>query len=410
MRRLFLLPLALILVNPGCSDPPAKPVTTGDFGQRTPAYFDSLTPIIDVGVDGQTGFQFIVDTGSPVTWLNSASFGHAQDYSASGTADLQAFNLSFSAIPTVTYGAFPADGCGDFPIDGFVGGDLLQFYALTVDYLGSALFLWDSLDGSPDIGQDVAPATTVKFHLRGGGHATVLGVSVDLPRTRILVDGMLEGVPSTFLVDTGASQVLIPQRVFDTLADQDRPRIADIPVQTAYGDDTASIIRLRSLSLGDVAQTDVPAFVTPDPTFTDSISAETGTTVVALVGGSFLRSYQTTIRYSAERLDLATYNNPVHVNPLEYVSPGFEIGTSCDGGIFVAQVFPGTSAAEQGIQAGFELLTIDTQPLDGLTIDEAGRLMHSYEVGSTVDMQLRGGWAVTTYTFTYSDLLPRFAQ
>jgi hypothetical protein len=400
----------LLLAVPSCHDDRQPPVTTGDFGQRTPAYLGGLIPVIDVGAADQTGLKFIVDTGSPVTLLNSVSFGHDQDYSAASTTDLQAFNLGFTAIPTVTFAAFGADACGDYPLAGIVGGDLLQFYAVTVDYLGAALYLWDDLGGSPDIGQDVAPATSVKVHLKGGGRANVVGITVDLPPTRLVVDGTLEGTSGAFLVDTGASMVTIPQRLFDTLDSQDRPRIADVPVQTVYGESTGFIIRLRSLAVGGVTQTDVPTFVVPDATLFNDVGREVGATLLALVGGTFLRNYQTTIRYPADRLELASYNNPVHVNPREFIGPGFDLGQGCNGGIFVAQVYPGTSAADQGIQEGYQLISIDTQPLAGLTFDEADRLMRSYDAGAEVVMDIRPAVAAGGYTLTYSDLLPRFAQ
>jgi clan AA aspartic protease (TIGR02281 family) len=406
----LLVLLSLLVVVPACDDGPTPPATTGEFGQRTPAYMSGLIPVVDVTAADQTGLQFIVDTGSPVTLLNSASFGHGEDYSASGTTDLQAFNLGFTAVPTVTYAAFGADACGDLTLAGIVGGDLLQFYALTVDYLGAALFLWDGLGGSPDIGQDVAPATTVKVHLEGGGRANVVGIVVNLPPTRLVVDGTLEETDAAFLVDTGASMVTLPQSVFDTLGSQDRPRIADVPVQTVYGESTGFIVRLRSLSVGEVTQTDVPAFVTPDATLFNDISREVGITIRALVGGTFLRQYQTTIRYGAHRLDFASYNNPVHVNPREFIGPGFDLGEGCDGGIYVVRVFAGTSAADQGIQPGYQLTAVDTQPVAGLTIDEVDRLMRSYDAGAEVTMDLRPGMAARSYTFVYSDLLPRFAQ
>jgi hypothetical protein len=412
MRRAcwLLLLLPLLVAAAGCHDDRQKPTTTGEFGQRTPAYLGGLIPVIDVGAADQTGLKFIVDTGSPVTLLNSVSFGHDADYSATGTSDVQAFGLGFSAVPTVTYNAFGADACGDVTLAGIFGGDVLQFYSLTIDYLGSALYLWDGLDGSPDVGQDVAPATSVKVHLKGGGKANVVGLTVDLPATRLVVDGKLEVADATFIVDSGASMVTLPSSVWETLANQDRPKITDVPVQTVYGESTGFIVRLQSLTLGEVTETNVPAFITPDASLFNDLSRETGATVVGLVGGTFLRQYQTTIRYRADRIELAAYNNPVHVNPNEFVGPGFDLGEGCDGGAFVARVYPSTSASDQGITVGTQLISIESQALDGMAIDEVDRLMRSYDAGSQVEMVLRPNFTLQTYTFTYSDLLPRFAQ
>jgi hypothetical protein len=412
VRRLRpgLLLALLVLVTTACDGGRAAPQTTGDFGQRTPAYLGGLIPVVDVTTPERGALPFIVDTGSPITLLDAEAFGHDQDYSASDITDLSAFGVTFTAYPTVVYGAFGPDGCGDFSLAGIVGGDLLQYYALTIDYLGAALFLWDELPASPDIGQEVDPPAAVPVHLKGGGRASVVGVVVDLPPTRLVADGALEGVPRTFLLDTGASLVTLPQRVFDTMTDQDRPRLTNIPVQTVYGLDTGYIVRLRELALGEVTVTNVPAFVVPDATLFDQVGDEVGATITALVGGTYLREFQTTVRYQDRRVELARYRNPVHINRREFVGPGFDLAEGCDGGIFVARVYPGTAAASAGIAVGAAVTAIESQSLEGLTVDEADRLLHSYDPGTVVPISVLDGHTFHTYDLAYSDLLPTFAD
>jgi hypothetical protein len=399
--------LLIALTAAACDGGPHPPATEGSFGGRTTADLGGLIPVIDVGVDGAATQPFIIDTGSPVTMLNSLSYGHAMDYSAKEQHDLTAFGLTFKQVTTVVFGAFPANACGQNDTGGIFGGDLLQFYELTIDYLGNAVFLWDNLKGSPDLGQDVAAAVEVPIRVQGGGKATVGGVSVDLPPTRIVVDGTLEGYSRTFLVDSGASLVTLSQDTFSTLSNPDRPRIGDIPIQTIYGTQNGFITRLASLSLGDVTLESVPAVVVSDPTLFNQIGQEVGETITLFVGGTFLRTYQTTVRYGAERLDLARYNNPVHINPNEYSSPGFDLAAGCSGGFFVGRVYAGSSADQQGVQTGTQILQIDTQPLAGMTIEEADRLLHSYAPGESVPFTLMG-LISRTVTLTYADLLPPY--
>jgi hypothetical protein len=402
------LAFTLCAVTAGCGDDqPSPPATVGTFGARSPAYLGGLIPVIDVTADAEAAQPFIVDTGSPVTLLNSVSYGHAQDFSAHETHDLGALGLTFETISTVVLGAFPPDACGTPDTAGIIGGDLLHFYQLTVDYLGSALFLWNGISASPDIGQDVAPAVAVPIRVKGGGRALVGSITVDLPPTRIIVDGQLESYSRTFLVDTGASLVTISNDTFSTLDHTDRPRIADIPIQTIYGVQNGFITRLAKVSVGDVTLESVPAVVVPDPTLFTQIGAEVGETISLFIGGTFLRNYQTTVRYSAERLDLARYNNPVHVNPAEFVGPGFDLASGCNGGLFVARVYPASSAAAQNVNVGAQLLTIDTQSVAGMTIDEANRLLHSYQPGDSVTFELQN-FTVRTVTLTYADLLPPY--
>ena len=172
--------------------------TQGTFGSRTAASLDTLIPVIDVAVGASATQPFIVDTGSPVTLLNSISYGHAQDYSATELQTLSAFGVTFDGLSLVVYGAFTADACGTSEVGGIIGGDLLQRYQLTLDYLGSALYLWNGIHDSPDLGQAVAAATAVPIRVLGGGQETVAGLTVDLPPTRIVVEGALETARKDF--------------------------------------------------------------------------------------------------------------------------------------------------------------------------------------------------------------------
>jgi hypothetical protein len=406
-RLALALAVAGSLLAAGCGDGETPPTTAGAFGARTPANVSGLIPMVDVAAAGAAPQAFIVDTGSPVTLLNATSFGHAQDYQAHGPVDLTAFGVSFQQVSSITIGAFPPDACGTSETAGILGGDLLHFYQLTIDYLGAAAFLWNGVHASPDIGQDVAPALAVPFRLLGGGHASVSGITLDLPATRVIVDGTLEGYSRTFLVDSGASLVTLSTNTFETLDHTDRPRIADIPIQTIYGTQMGFITRLGTLTVGDATATSVPAVVVPDATLFTQIGAEVDENIALFVGGTFLRHFQTTFRYGDRTLDLAPYQNPVHINKLEFVSPGFDLATSCDGALFVGKVYPGSDAEAQGVRPGTPLVAIDGQLVADLGLDEATRLLHAYEPGAQVEFSLQG-MVVYKVTLTYADLLPPY--
>jgi hypothetical protein len=409
VRRLALACSLVLACLSACDDGPTAPQTEGAFGSRTEAYVGAGIPVIQIAVDDQPPQAFFIDTGSPVTLLVSGAYGHSPDYTAQETHDLAAFGLTVKATGTVVANVFPADVCGDYEVGGIIGGDLLHFYQLTLDYLGAAAFLWNGLDASPDIGQDVEPAVSVPVRVRGGGRARVVGVTVDLPPTRLVVDGTLEGYARTFLVDTGASLVTLSDDTFQTLANPDRPRIGDIQVETPYGVQNGFLTRLASVTLGDVTVESVPAFVHPDATLFHDLSEEVQEPVSLLVGGSLLREFQTTIRYDAGLLDLARYRNPVHLNANEFVSPGFDLATGCTGGFFVVRVYDGSSAAQQSLQPGTQLVTIDGQSLADLSIDDVLRLLHSYAPGESATFEFRRFVGTFTLTLTYADLLPPYA-
>lgn len=75
-----------------------------------------------------------------------------------------------------------------------------------------------------------------------------------------IAGGTINGRAVTFLLDTGASQVAIPQGVADELG---LSRGAPFPVNTANGVATAYTTEIDQLGLGDIVLSDVSASITP---------------------------------------------------------------------------------------------------------------------------------------------------
>lgn len=93
---------------------------------------------------------------------------------------------------------------------------------------------------------------------------TAEAIEVTLQQSRgghYLADGTINEQDVTFLLDTGATQVAIPQRVADELG---LVRGREIQVNTASGVATAYVTELDSLGLGDIRLRDVDAHILPD--------------------------------------------------------------------------------------------------------------------------------------------------
>lgn len=75
-----------------------------------------------------------------------------------------------------------------------------------------------------------------------------------------VVDGRINGQPVTFMLDTGATQVAIPQALARRLG---LPRGAPITLNTANGRSDGWRTRLSQLELGDIRLNDVSALVAP---------------------------------------------------------------------------------------------------------------------------------------------------
>lgn len=75
-----------------------------------------------------------------------------------------------------------------------------------------------------------------------------------------LADGYIDGQAVTFLLDTGATAVVIPGDVADRIG---LARGQRIPVQTASGRDHAFLTRIDSLELGSISLRNVDGAIAP---------------------------------------------------------------------------------------------------------------------------------------------------
>ena len=75
-----------------------------------------------------------------------------------------------------------------------------------------------------------------------------------------VLDGQIDGRTVTFLLDTGATAVAVPQKLAGELGLQPG---APVQIRTANGTVTGARTRLASLQLGDIQLHDVAALITP---------------------------------------------------------------------------------------------------------------------------------------------------
>ncbi|WP_455209993.1 retropepsin-like aspartic protease family protein [Kaarinaea lacus] len=95
--------------------------------------------------------------------------------------------------------------------------------------------------------------------------ASVDGVrEVVLKRNRYghyVASGAINNVPVVFMLDTGATDISVPQAIADQL---DLQRGPTVYYQTANGNAKAYITRLDNVSLGDISLQDVRAHINPN--------------------------------------------------------------------------------------------------------------------------------------------------
>ena len=95
-----------------------------------------------------------------------------------------------------------------------------------------------------------------------------------------VTNGMINGQPVTFMLDTGATGVAVPEAMANRLR---LPRGVAFPTQTANGMATSYAVTLDSVSVGSIQLRDIPAGIAP------GLHSEE-----ALLGMSFLKHIEFT--------------------------------------------------------------------------------------------------------------------
>ncbi|KAF0206138.1 MAG: aspartyl protease family [Gallionellaceae bacterium] len=118
-------------------------------------------------------------------------------------------------------------------------------------------FIWLSLAGGVFyfFNQKYHPNTTQKI-----GNTSEIVLARDLSG-HYRADALINGIETTVLIDTGATDVAISQKFADRLNIKGTHAIR---TQTANGDTVAYMTRLTSVKLGGIVATDIAASITPN--------------------------------------------------------------------------------------------------------------------------------------------------
>jgi len=386
---------------------------TGMAGQPVPANFgNDLLADVDVTLNGTSAGTFTVDTGAPITILNSLVF---TDRSAGRyNDDIGAFGLVFPDYLNV---AFPIAGG-----NGLLGGDLLRHFAFTLDYEGDRVILFDPFDPSK-LPADIAAgaASDVPFQLLGGGVGSAAGCvgsrcTVCFPATRIITHAIVENQskPLTVLVDSGASITVMTEDVFLGLGDAEhRPVLRGLNLGGIAGPIDADFTRVYRLTLGTGAAAasveDLEVAVLLDDSLLASLSGEVGQPISMLVGASYLRHFLSTVDYPQTSLRLAPYTHPQRINPNAFVGVGFLIGKLGPEWV-VVQSFPDHDAFNKGVLVGDVIDEIDGTPITGQAASVVQMLLDRFQtVGEEMPiMKHSGSQAPVSLSILVEDLLPHY--
>ncbi len=353
-----------------CRDAPLA--RSGTEPTVVPADIEKNLFFVPLTMGGVSSYA-MVDTGAPFNYLNADAFPNsAIAVNSFGTAEpMQVGGLTFSS-PRAARGPLATTLRGS-PLPMILGAEVLCHFEAS----------FDARAGQVILGTAVEPA---EVEAPDGVAMQIAGGTNDYSATRLIVPVEIEGVAHRFLLDTGASQVVVATRVFDTIVSDGRIALPGSVVSVG-GAATSSWSRVKSFKIGEVALSN-QLVTTGMDAFLDTVSREVGFAVEGVVGGSALREFFVTIDYANQEVRLRRYTTTAHWAD-EAAVLGFSLRTAGTPGsvrYFVDAVAPGSDAARQGITVGTEIVALNEVPLATMTPAALERALHGH-VGDVVTVK-----------------------
>lgn len=375
----------------GCKPPLCPPahMTPGATESALP-WLEPTRPRVEIVQSGATR-KAILDTGFP----------HSRII-------LSGVDPGFSVVePSVALGgatvgpvAFEATTITTPGLDMIVGADALSVVPLVMDARAAQTRIL--LEFTPGAG--AAPLSRWSSGLCRGDNQQNGAEGPDL----FLVEADLDGVPLTFVLDTGADITFVRQSAIPDLPS--RPTLSGLPVHTAFaGDFFATITRARSLSVGGQSSAASPVIVGPRidealdelrRQFRDPPERLDGA-----LGWSFLREFEVSLglgedAFTARALGLTRFDTQAHWTR-DFVGVGIVTAESrVLPGLEIRALLSVSPARDAGLQVGDVILSVNGQPALGLPQPwgQPGEVVQ-------IEHQFPGASAVTV-PLTIADLLP----
>jgi hypothetical protein len=195
--------------------------------------------------------------------------------------------------------------------------------------------------------------------------------------------------------------------LFASLVADGRPQLGGLPITTVAGQMSGQVTRIRSLTVAGEAVSNAATLSIGD-SLIGNLATEVGHPVDGLLGGTFLREFLVTVDFPRGSLHLQRYATRAHIVD-EFQRVGVALGYSAGMHRYgVSAVYAGTDAALKQLQVGDEIVAVGGQPLDGLDLFTAERLLEG-TVGDTRQLMLGHASQLAsgaTITVRIDDLVP----
>jgi membrane-associated protease RseP (regulator of RpoE activity) len=221
----------------------------------------------------------------------------------------------------------------------------------------------------------------------------------------VYVRGTMEGMPGWFLVDSGATYGATRKSVFAALTKaHPRPTLTGFYTPAQVGTFWSDVATLGAVEAGGVA---VDGILTR--TIDDDILAppkEIGSdTLLGVLPSGYLHHFMVTVDFTKKKLRLDAKKDDTMKEAPELFVTGISLEETTGAPVHVTSVLPGSAAAEAGIAAGDELVSIDGAPIAGIAPFDRSFRLASPTNGHQVTVEVAHGGTTTSHALVTRDLL-----
>jgi len=369
--------------------PPPDFTLAGDAALVTvPFRYEGDHILVDVRINGQGPFAAILDTGGLYVATPAlarrvglkvqgavAGTGNGPATVDTGLARAQTVSLGGLTLRRPLFYVIDLPALRDRPI---IGYELFKRLTVRIDYDKHLLTL-------------TLPS---RFAYAGSGVSVPFRFNDRIPE----VDGNVDGVTGAFTIDTGAGDSVRLNRPFveaHHLLSRYKPRSNTIIGYGVGGAQRGSIVRLGRLALGGVGVNRVQATLT-----TDQAGGGADKAVAGNVGEGFLHRFNLTFDYA--RMRIIFEPNSHYAEPEREDRSGLTFDPNAST-LLVADVIPGSPAAQAGIEVGDVVETVNGEVLASDTLSHRSPVF-TKPAGTRLRLRVRTGQTSRTVTLTLRDL------
>ena len=353
-------------VEPEVEDEPQEPPFAWDEAPVVPMALVDGLPLIDVTIDAQGPFPFVVDTLSQTIFVDVDIVGddlfHQAEVSLGEDKDLGELIVKGRDMD-------PDEANLGVDIGGLVGQRYLDNRFTLLDYPGRQVRLLDRTppeDVSPPPGHEDQPLHTFFYELPNLFPVVVPTVGADTE------------VP--LLADTSSRMTFISQRAFDAIDDGTLPQIGGYRFLSNFGEAAAFLTRLPEFRFGELVVRDLVVGVVPDDNHLVAVLEPNGVSVEGFLGANFWNRFAVGVdgfripgmgqsEGGTKLFFVWGDGTPLEEQLASWVRVGVELARR-DGGVIIEMVFEGSDAAAQGLVQGAVIESIDGQAAAELTLEE----------------------------------------